>query len=167
MINLFPSIFVLGLAALVAVLLMQNRHSPPGKAAERIIAAKALLIATVVQGIHFGEEAATGFHERFPGLFDLPAISFPLFLAFNLVWLGIWLASVPGLRSARPIAFFAAWFLAIAGLLNGFAHPLMAISEEEYFPGLVSSPFLFGASVWLWTRLRNASLPGSTAHIDS
>jgi hypothetical protein len=165
MISLFPSIFVLGLAALVAVLLVQNRHSPTGKAAERMIAAKALLIATVVQGIHFGEEAATGFHESLPGLFGLPAISFPLFLVFNLVWLGIWLASIPGLRSARPFAFFAAWFLAIAGLINGFAHPLMAISAKEYFPGLVSSPFIFGASVWLWTRLRAASLPRSASHI--
>ena len=165
MISLLPSIFVLGLAALVAMLLAQNRHSPPAKAAERTTAARALLIATVVQGIHFGEEAATGFHESLPDLFGLPAISFPLFLVFNLVWLGIWFASVPGLRSARPVAFFAAWFLAIAGLINGFAHPVMAISAKEYFPGLVSSPFIFGASVWLWTTLRKSTLSGSNTHI--
>jgi len=157
--SLLPSIFVLGLAALVSLILVQTRHSPPGKLAERTMAARALLIATGIQGVHFTEEVVTGFHESLPALFGLPAMSFSLFLAFNLVWLGIWFASVPALKSAYRFAFFAAWFLAIAGLVNGFAHPLLAIAANEYFPGLASSPFIFGASVWLWIKLRNASLP--------
>jgi hypothetical protein len=131
MMSLFPSIFALGLAALVAVLLAQYRRSPAENTAERATAARALLIAIVIQSFHFTEEAVTGFHERLPGLFGLPEISFPLFLTFNLVWLGIWLASVWGLRSAHPFAFFAAWFLSIAGLINGVAHPLLAIAAGE------------------------------------
>ena len=80
-----------------------------------------------------------------------------LFVIFNLVWLGIWLASVPGLRSARKIAFFAAWFLAIAGMINGIAHPLLAIATGGYFPGLVSSPFVAVVCIVLWRRLRAAT----------
>jgi hypothetical protein len=125
--------------------------------AERLAAARALGLATVVQGIHFAEEASTGFPERLGEVLGLPGMSFSFFVVFNLAWLGIWFASIPGLRSARPAAFFAAWFLAIAGMANGVAHPLLAIAAREYFPGLLSSPFIAAASIWLWLRLRGAT----------
>ncbi len=156
MLSVIPSIVVLGLAALVALLLALSRPSPPEREMERHAAAQALALAVGVQGVHFAEETATGFHERLPALFGLPGIPLSVFVAFNLVWLGIWAASVPGLRSARTAAFFAAWFLAIAGMLNGIAHPLLAVAAGGYFPGLVTSPFIGGASFWLWLRLRRA-----------
>jgi hypothetical protein len=132
---------------------------------ERLAAARALAVATVVQGLHFAEEASTGFHERLGALLGLPGMSFSFFVVFNLAWLGIWVASVPGLRSARAAAFFAAWFLAIAGMFNGIAHPLLALAAGDYFPGLVSSPFIAGASAWLWLRLRAATLEiGGAVH---
>ena len=53
----------------------------------------------------------------------------------------------------------AAWFLAIAGMFNGIAHPLLAVAAGGYFPGLASSPFIGAASVWLWFRLRSATRP--------
>jgi hypothetical protein len=159
MLNLLPSAIALGLAALAAVFLAQRRRSPPENAAERVAAARALALAVGVQGLHFAEEAATGFDERFPALFDLPGMPRFFFVVFNLTWLGIWVASVPGLRSARAGAFFAAWFLAIAGMFNGIAHPLMAIAAGGYFPGLLSSPLIAGASVWLWLRLLEATRP--------
>ncbi len=90
-------------------------------------------------------------------LLGLPGIPLSVFVVFNLTWLGIWVASVPGLRSARAAAFFAAWFLAIAGMFNGIAHPLLAIAAGGCFPGLLSSPFIGVASVWLWLRLRRAT----------
>ncbi len=151
------SALVLGLAALAALFLAMSRESPPKKEAERRDAARALALAISVQGIHFAEETATGFHERFPALFGLPSMPFSFFVLFNLTWIGIWAASVPGLRSARPAAFFAAWFLAIAGMLNGIAHPLLAVAAGGYFPGLASSPFIGGVSAWLWLRLRGAT----------
>ena len=40
------------------------------------------------------------------------------------------------------LAALAAWFLAIAGMFNGIAHPLLALASGGYFPGLVSSPFI-------------------------
>mgnify|MGYP001811772706 CR=1 FL=1 len=84
-------------------------------------------------------------------------MSLPVFLGFNLVWIAIWVASIPGLRSGSAGAFFAAWFLAIAGALNGIAHPLLAVAAGGYFPGLLSSPLIGAAGVWLWLRLRAAT----------
>jgi hypothetical protein len=65
-------------------------------------------------------------------------------------------------RSARAPALFAAWFLAIAGMVNGIAHPLLAVAAGGYFPGLISSPVIGSAGVWLWVRLRRATLPRTT-----
>ncbi len=159
MLNVLPSILVLGLAALAALLLVLSRWSPPENVPERLVAARVLVLAVGVQSVHFAEEAATGFHERLGALLGLPGMPLSVFVIFNLTWLGIWVASVPGLRSQRAAAFFAAWFLAIAGMLNGIAHPLLAIAAGGYFPGLVSSPFIGVASVWLWLRLRRATRP--------
>lgn len=139
MLSLLPSIVVLGLAALAALVLVLSRRSAPDKVAERDGAARALALAVVVQGVHFMEEAATGLHERLGGLLGLPGIPFSGFLVFNLVWLALWVASVPGLRSAQPAAIFAAWFLAIAGMFNGILHPLLAVVQGGYFPGLAST----------------------------
>ena len=163
MLSLLPSILVLGLAALAALLLASNRPSPPENVAERFTAARALALATGIQALHFTEEAATGFHERLPALLGLPAMPFSFFILFNLAWLVIWVASIPGLRSSRTAAFFAAWFLAIAGIFNGVAHPLLAVAAEGYFPGLVSSPLIGAASVWLWLRLSKATQPRGSA----
>lgn len=151
------SAIVLGLAALAALALTTGRTSPPDRSDERKAAARVLALATALQAVHFAEEASTGLHTRLPALFGLPAMSFTVFALFNLAWLGIWAASIPGLRAARPVAFFAAWFLAIAGTVNGIAHPLLALASGGYFPGLLSSPFVAAASVRLWLRLRAAT----------
>lgn len=159
MANALPSMFVLGLAALAALRLALTRSSPSGNGEERRIAARVLALAIVVQGVHFAEEAATGFPERLGALFGLPAMPFAGFVVFNVAWLAIWVVAVPGLRSGRTSAFFVAWFLAIAGMANGIAHPLLAIAGGRYFPGLLTSPFIAAASVWLWVRLTRATLP--------
>ena len=155
--GILPSIIVLGIAAFAAFFLARHRSSPPENVTERFAASHALALATVIQSTHFIEEAVTGFHERFPALLGLPSMPFSFFMVFNLAWIAIWIASIPGLRAARPAAFFAAWFLAIAGVINGIGHPLMAIAVGGYFPGLVSSPFIGLACVWTWTKLRAAT----------
>jgi hypothetical protein len=157
--NLLPSIFVLGLAALAALHLALGRRSPPENMAERFAASRVLALATGLQAVHFAEEATTGFHERLGAVLGLPGIPFSGFVVFNLTWLGIWVASILGLRSGRAAAFFAAWFLAIAGMVNGIAHPLLAVAAGGYFPGVISSPLIGAASVWLWLRLRGATRP--------
>jgi hypothetical protein len=98
-------------------------------------------------------------------LLGLPAMPLAFFLAFNLIWIAIWIASIPGLRAGRPFAIFAAWFLAIAGLFNGVAHPLLAFARNGYFPGLVSSAFIAAASCLLLLRLWRATRPASSPSI--
>ena len=160
MLSLLPSTVVLGLAALAALHLTLNRSSPSQLQSERALAARALALTTAAQALHFLEEAATGFNEELGGLLGLPSMPFAFFMVFNLVWIGIWVASVGMVRSGRPFAFFAAWFLAIAGMFNGIAHPALALAAGAYFPGVVSSPVIAGLSVWLWLRLRDATWPG-------
>lgn len=160
--SLIPSAVALGLAALAALSLAAGRPSPPDAATERVAAARVLALAVVIQCAHFIEEALTGFHVRLGDLFGLPDMPLWLFVGFNVLWIGIWVASVWGIRSGRAFAFFAAWFLAIAGMINGIAHPLLAWAGGGYFPGLVSSPLVAGVCVWLWVRLHGATRAGAT-----
>jgi hypothetical protein len=155
--NLLPSMFALGLAAIAALLLVRHRRSPSDCAVERDNVSRALALATIFQAIHFAEEISTGFHERLGPLFGLPGIPISGFITFNLACLVMWVLSIPGLRSSRSGAFFAAWFLAIAGLMNGLLHPILAIAHGGYFPGLVSSLFIGAAGLWLWFRLQKAT----------
>lgn len=155
--SLIPSMAVLGLAAFAALQLALRHPSPIELTMERATASRVLALATTIQSGHFAEEWATDFHARFPALFGLEPMSLPIFVAFNLTWIAIWIVSVPLLQSARKSAFFAAWFLAIAGMLNGVAHPLMAVASGGYFPGLISSPFIGLASLFLWKRLHGAT----------
>lgn len=107
--------------------------------------------------MHFAEELTTGFHEQFPALFGLPPMPLDLFVAANLVWLGIWSVSIAWIRRAHPVPLFAAWFLAVAGCANGVVHPLLALAAGGYFPGLFTSPFIGLAGFWLWRRLMRLS----------
>ena len=157
MLSLIPSVAILGVAALVSLQLALGRPSPEEKCSERATASRLLALTTVIQCGHFAEEWATGFHESFPALFSLDPMSLPYFVGFNLVWIAIWFGSVPLLRTARKPAFFAAWFLAIAGTLNGVAHPMLAVYVGGYFPGLMSSPFIGLASVYLWKQLSRST----------
>lgn len=165
MLSLIPSIAILGLAVFAAVQLALRRPSSEELGAERAAAAQMLILTTTIQGGHFAEEWATDFHVHFPALFGLEPMPLPFFVGFNLIWLVVWIASVPLLRSSRKSAFFAAWFLAIAGMLNGVAHPLMAVVSGGYFPGLYSSPFIGLASIFLWKRLSRASTRSETHHL--
>jgi|TARA_Y100000310_G_scaffold301582_1_gene338169 hypothetical protein len=162
MLSVLPSALVLGLVALIALRLSLSRRSPPENLLARKAVARALVFTVGVQSVHFAEEAATGFHEQFPALFGMPAMPFAVFVLVNLAFLGMWVASVWGVRSASTAAFFATWFLAIAGMVNGIAHPLLAIAAGDYFPGLASSPISGGASIWLWLQLRRATQPMET-----
>lgn len=157
MLSFLPSMIVLGMSMLVALFLALNRQSPPDNVAGRVAVSRALAVAVAIQSVHFAEEAATGFHERLGILLNLPGMPISSFVIFNLIWIGIWVASIPGLRSSHAAAFFAAWFLAIAGTINGIAHPLLAIAAGGYFPGLVSSPFVGVASIWLGLQLFRAT----------
>lgn len=157
MLSLLPSIVILSSVSIAAVCLAVTRRSPIEAKVQRRDAALALSMAVGAQTMHFVEEWVTGFHELFPALVGLPAMSLRAFVTFNMAWIVIWISSIWGLGSGRPTAFFAAWFLALAGMFNGIGHPLMALSAGGYFPGLVTSPLIGLISVWLWLRLRGAT----------
>lgn len=153
---MLPSILILGCVALGALQVTRSRTISDDPIVLRRAAA-GLAIATVVQGVHFAEEAFTGFHESLPAVFGQPAMSYTVFLAFNIGWLCLWAVSVRGIALQRRAAFFAAWFLAIAGVLNAIAHPLLAVVTRGYFPGLLTSPLIGVAAAVLWKRLRDAT----------
>lgn len=155
--SLLPSAVVLGLAALAALGLVRARWPPVPSTAVRSAAARALAIALGLQCVHFVEEASTGFPRRLGELVGLPAMSFSFFAAFNLLWIVFWTVSLRGLRTGRRDAYFAAWFLAIAGAVNGLAHPLLALASRGYFPGLVSAPLAAAGSLWLGRQLVRAT----------
>ena len=156
LLSLLPSIVVLGAALLLAMALAW-RWRPADVEALRVLAARALGVTLSAQAVHFVEEAATGFPEHLAVLLNLPAMPLPFFVVFNVSWLAIWIVSVPGLKSGRRAAYLAAWFLAIAGIINGVAHPLLALAAGGYFPGLISSPFIGVTGLWLCRRLRAAT----------
>jgi hypothetical protein len=156
LISLIPSIFVLGAAALAAAWLASSRS--PGESEDaRASASRTLAVVTVLQGLHFSEESAGGFPESLGDLFGLPPMSFSFFLVFNLAWLAVWIVSVPGIRAGNRLAFFAAWFLAIAGVANGILHPVLAIFSWGYFPGLITAPFVGYAAYRLFRSLERAT----------
>jgi len=48
---------------------------------------------------------------------------------------------------------FPIWCFAIAAIVNGIAHPLLAVAARGYFPGLITSPVVGVVGVLLWIRL--------------
>lgn len=109
-------------------------------------------ITLAMQSVHFVEELFTGFETRFPVLLGLGPWPETFFVSFNLVWLVIWAAALATVGRFR-VALFPVWFLAIAAIANGIAHPLGSVAVRGYFPGLATAPFLGVAGVLLFTRL--------------
>jgi hypothetical protein len=100
------------------------------------------------------EELVTRFHQRFPALLSLPAWPQDFFVTFNLMWLSVWVLSAIGLQRGYRPALFPAWFFAIAAIVNGIAHPALAIASGGYFPGLITSPVVGVLGALLWLRLQ-------------
>jgi protein-S-isoprenylcysteine O-methyltransferase Ste14 len=118
----------------------------------------------LIQVLHVAEEYSTRFYVRFPSELGLAPWSSDFFLIFNLCWLGIWVWAAFGLRAGHTLALFPVWFFAIAAMVNGVAHPLLAARAGGYFPGLLTSPLLGVIGVWLCVRLAaiTESRPGRT-----
>lgn len=127
-------------AVLVALLLTCLRRPV---AAAHFSEMRLLTALTVVaQSGHFIEEYRAGFHLSFPQLFGLAAWTDSFFVTFNLVWITLWTIAIVLLPRWPGVAVFPVWFLAIAAMLNGIVHPLLAVSVGGYFPGLWSSPVI-------------------------
>ena len=64
-----------------------------------------------------------------------------------------WILSAVALDLGHRAALVPIWFFAIAMLLNGVAHPLLALWAGGYFPGLITSPLSGLVGVLLWRQL--------------
>ena len=111
------------------------------------------VVGIFLQCAHFAEEYATGFYRLFPTALGLTPWSARFFIAFNLTWLGIWAWAAFAVRTRSRAAYSAIWFFALAAVLNGVAHPLLAIRAGGYFPGLLTAPLLGVVGGWLFVRL--------------
>ena len=153
-------VLILGAGEMAAQALRLIRS---GDAARRVIVKLAAVLLTI-QAVHVLEEWVTGFHERLPALFDLHPWSTELYLGFNISWIGIWLMSLFGVRVGLHAAFFPLWFLGLASMLNGVAHPLLALTSGGYFPGLWTSPLCaVGGLVLLSALARYTGISASAA----
>jgi hypothetical protein len=151
--------FALGLAAIVAVGFTLARDPARSTRVQRQGLVRLLLIAVAVQAAHFIEEYLTGFEQRFPERLGLDPWPPAFFVTFNLAWLAIWLLAAVGVRANLRIAYFPLWFLAIAAVLNGVAHPALALSAGAYFPGLLTAPILAVIGLLLGVRAWTITLP--------
>lgn len=151
----------LGLWLLLAISVGICRERPlraldrQGRRRIRVVGATAV----AAQAIHFLEELSTGFYRAFPPLLGLQAWDRRTFVIFNVVWLGIWVASVRVVPGGRRGLEWALWFLAAALLANGVAHPILAWMRRAYFPGLVTAIAAGVAGVWLLRTLWDLSRP--------
>ncbi|HVS01686.1 MAG TPA: HXXEE domain-containing protein [Thermoanaerobaculia bacterium] len=141
------------LLGLAAALTVSRPRVAAGLARSPRVAAIAAA-AVAVQLLHFLEELAQGFHQRFPELLGLAAWSTGFFVAFNVAWLGIWALSLLGVRAGVVLALWPLWFLALALAANAVAHPLLALRAQGYFPGLLTAPLAGLAGVALLWQLR-------------
>jgi hypothetical protein len=120
-------------------------------------------IAILVQVGHFAEEWSTGFNLLYPELLGLPPWSVQLWAGFNVVWIGIWCLALWGLLLPWRLPLFPVWFLAIACVVNGVAHPLLSLVAGGYFPGLWTSPVAGAIGLLLLPRLGRFTGPAGVA----
>jgi hypothetical protein len=144
----------LSAGAVVALFLTILRRPVDGDLAGRERTVRLFLIGLAAQCLHFMEEFVTRFQDRFPTLLGLPAWSQNFFVVFNLIWLSVWILSAIGIRRGYRLALFPVWFFAIGGIMNGIAHPMLAVVARGYFPGLITSPVVGVLGVLLWLRLQ-------------
>jgi hypothetical protein len=84
------------------------------------------------------------------------------FVSFNLMWILAWALGSRGLPARRLSAVAVLWFLGIAGLMNGLAHPVLAMRSGDYFPGFLTSPLIAAAGLVLMRRLTSITLSSAS-----
>jgi hypothetical protein len=151
--SILVSTAALGVCAVVAAVLTAVRGPIATSAAELRSAVRMAILVTLLQSAHFSEELGTGFASRYPELLGLAPLPSAFFISFNAFWIAVWAFSCWGLANRLRLALFPLWFLGIACLLNGLAHPAFALLTGGYFPGLITSAFIGAAGFLLIRRL--------------
>ena len=119
----------------------------PWRAGPRVL--PLYLAGLAVQCLHLLEEYLTGFGRDFPALFGL-AWNEREFLAFNLVWLAVFLLAALGLVEEVRMAYLVVIFFAVVGeIANAGLHLAMGAVRGAYFPGLWTAPLHAAVGVLL------------------
>ncbi|MEM7350609.1 MAG: HXXEE domain-containing protein [Acidobacteriota bacterium] len=139
----------LSLLLAVSVVLTWVRPWRRKSSGDRSRLARWLLIGIAAQCFHSIEELLGEFYIRFPEFFGLVPWSIDLWVAFNIVWVALWILAALGLVAGWRLALLPTWFFALGMAANGIAHPLLAVASGGYFPGLVTSPLVGILGVWL------------------
>lgn len=151
--SFLPSISLLGVAFAAALVLTLMRSALREEGSDLLRLVRLALAVIALQCVHFVEEFLTGFEVRLPELLGLAPWPTWIFVPFNVLWIAVWVASAAALAPGARLALLPLWFLAIAMVGNGVAHPLLALRAGGYFPGLISSPVVGVAGTLLCVRL--------------
>ena len=115
------------------------------------------LVAVLVQGIHLSEEFLSGFYRAFPPVFGAEPWSARRWMAFNIIWIIVFISAAFGIERGWRPAYVLSLFLAIgAGIGNGLGHIALAVRARGYFPGLYTAPIVLAAGVALLLRHRRS-----------
>jgi hypothetical protein len=113
----------------------------------------------LIQGVHSVEEYFGRLWEVFqPAKFLSGLVSNNLetgFLIINigLFIFGIWSWAVP-VRKDYSIARSIIWIFIVIEMINGIGHPVWAIYEMSYVPGLVTALILLILAIYLFREIR-------------
>jgi hypothetical protein len=66
------------------------------------------------------------------------------FLAFNGVWVGVFIASAVAVARGRRLGYLGAFLAVGGGIGHGLAHLALAAAAGGYFPGLYTAPLVIG-----------------------
>ena len=119
----------------------------------------AFLMLVLIQGVHSVEEYFGRLWEVFqPAKFLSGLVSNNLetgFLIINigLFIFGIWSWAVP-VRKDYSIARSIIWIFIVIEMINGIGHPVWAIYEMSYVPGLVTALILLILAIYLFREIR-------------
>lgn len=119
----------------------------------------AFLILVLIQGAHSVEEYFGKLWEVFqPAKFLSGLVSNNLetgFLIINigLFIFGIWSWAIP-VRKDYSIAGSIIWIFIVIEIINGIGHPIWAIYEMSYVPGVITAPILLVLAIYLFREIR-------------
>ncbi len=129
-------------------------HTPEGSDAPERRWGTAWLALAGALALHVVDEAANDFLSFYNPMVErlglpFPTFSFDVWLAGLIVGIVLLLALSPfvfrGARQMAPVSYF----LGVLMVVNGAAHIVLSVIERALVPGVLSSPVLMAAAVWL------------------
>ena len=118
----------------------------------------AFLLLVIFQGLHSVEEYIGKLWDIFPPAKFLTRLisnnheSGFLIINIGLFFFGLWCWLFPVRKNYASVAGFI-WLWIIIEMINGIGHPLWALAQMRYEPGLVTAPFLLILSILLMRKL--------------